>query len=103
MEGKFPLSGQHLERAVAKRMIQSYLDGINYKVNASAIRAWTVNADSLRSFAVDGSIKYFTFTLAHTLDYIMTGHEGERPDSNSHPYTLVVSGLDSMYPDSNTS
>lgn len=94
---EMPPSGQHLSIDTANRMIRSYLSGINYKVNTEAIRAWTVAADSLRSYAKNSSVKYFTFTLAHTLDYMLSGHEGLRPDSNSHAYTLIVKGLNASY------
>lgn len=81
----------------ANRMINSYLQGINYQVNTNEIRSWTFSADSLRRLLTAGNGKQIVrlkLLLAHSLEYIHAGHEGERPPVNSHALTLIVVGLD---------
>jgi|GEM_PF-914754 hypothetical protein len=83
--------------ATANRMIRSYLQGINSQVNTNETRSWTFNADTLRRYLSEGKGKQIVrlkLMLAHSLDYIDSGHEGERPAANSHALTLIVVGLD---------
>lgn len=81
----------------ANRMIQSYLDGINYTVNTQEVRSLIFDADVLRNYINDttqGIIKNVKFIFAHTLDYIHSGHEGQRPDTNNHALTMIIVGVD---------
>lgn len=81
----------------ANRMIQSYLDAIDYTVNTNAIRSWVFNADTLRNYlnsAKGKDIRNLRLLLAHSLEYIHAGHEGVMPPLNSHDLTLVIVGLD---------
>lgn len=78
----------------ANKMIQSYLDGINYTVNTEAIKALCFNADSLRAYLSDPTIKDIKFVFANTLEYANSPHGHERPDSNSHVTTLILAGYD---------
>lgn len=84
----------------ANRMIQSYLTGINSTVNTQEIRSLEVDADVLRAYLaqhlVSSSkrIEKFKFIFAHSPDYVNSGNEGKRPDTNSHALTFVIVGVD---------
>lgn len=81
----------------ANRMIMSYLNSINYGVNTAAPRSLIYDADSLRAYLNDtskGKISYIKFMFAHQLDYINSGHEGQRPDSNTNAITMIIVGFD---------
>jgi hypothetical protein len=81
----------------ANRMITSYLHGINDTVNTEEIRSFVFNASVLRDYLNDtsrGQIENVKFLLAHNLEYIHSGHEGQRPDTNSHALTLIIVGVD---------
>lgn len=81
----------------ANRMIMSYLNSINYGVNTEAPRSLIYDADTLRDYLNDttkGKIRYVKFMFAHQLDYINSGHEGQRPDSNTNAITMIIVGYD---------
>jgi hypothetical protein len=81
-------------------MIQSYLTAINSTVNTQEIRSLEFDADVLRAYLAqhlgDTSkrIEKFKFIFAHSLDYVNSGNEGKRPDTNSHALTFVIVGVD---------
>lgn len=79
----------------ANRMILSYLNGINYRINTNETRSFTTDPESLISYLSDSRIKTVKIFLAHNLDYINSGHEGERPVPNENAITLIIAGLDS--------
>lgn len=82
----------------ANRMIKSYLNSIDYKVNTKEIRSWSFNANVLRTYLNSEKGKDITdvrFFLAHTMSYIMSGHEGQRLPDDSHGLTLIIIGVDS--------
>lgn len=81
----------------ANRMIKSYLTSIDYTVNTAASRSWTISADTLRKYLSEGAGRHIVrlkIMLAHTLDYVNSGHEGQRPPLNSHDLTFVLVGVD---------
>lgn len=78
----------------ANKMIQSYLDGINYTVNTEETRALRYNADSLRRYLKDPAIKQIKFMFAHTLAYANSPDGNKRPDSNTHVLTMIIAGYD---------
>lgn len=82
--------------SLANRMIKSYLNGIDYTVNNHEIRSWIVNADTLRRFLSlhNEKIVNLKLMIAHNMDYINAGHEGQRPPVNSNALTLVIAGVD---------
>jgi len=81
----------------ANRMIMSYLNSINYGVNTDAPRALVYDAEILRNYLNDtskGKIRYVKFMFAHTMDYINSGHEGQKPGANENALTMVIVGYD---------
>ena len=84
----------------ANRMIQSYLTAINNTVNTQEIKSVIYDADVLRAYLDQHvgtdmkRIEKIKFIFAHSLDYVNSGNEGKRPDTNSHALTLVIVGVD---------
>lgn len=79
----------------ANKMIQSYLVSINPTDNPNAIKSLIFDASVLRDYLnndQDGEITHLKMVFAHTLDYINSGHYGQRPDSNQQALTLVLVG-----------
>lgn len=82
----------------ANRMILSYLHSIHYETNTNAIRSWSFNADTLRNYLNSQAGSHVTnirFFLAHTMSYILGGHEGQQLPVNSHDLTIIIIGVDS--------
>jgi len=98
--GRLPGGGNYskpISIDTANMMIGSYLDGINYTVNTHEIRSLGFDADVLRAYLNDtshGVIKNVKFMFAHSLDYIHSGHKGQRPDTNSNALTMIIVGVD---------
>lgn len=80
----------------ANEMIQSYLDGINSTVNTNKTRAFVCNADSLRAYLSNSSIKNVKLFLAHNMDWINGGYQGQQPGANDNALTIVIAGMDSL-------
>lgn len=86
-----------LELDSANRMIRSYLNGIDYRVNTNETRSLLFNADTLRKYLNDPTgqrVKTVKFFLAHNWDYILSGREGLRHRPNDNALTLVIVGVD---------
>lgn len=79
----------------ANRMILSYLNSIDYSNNTKEIRSFITDTESLLDYLDDSRIKKVKIFLAHNLDYINAGYEGQRPKANQNALTLVIAGLDS--------
>lgn len=79
----------------ANRMIQSYLTSINYPQRNYELRAVSVNADSLRQYLNDTSIRRIQIMIAHRMDYIKSGGEGKKPPYGKFGLTAIVAGLNS--------
>ena len=77
----------------ANRMIESYLYSINYPANDSGLRSLSFNADTLRAYLTDKSIKDVKFMLAHQAEYMNSGHFGEFAGMNPSALTLVIVGV----------
>jgi len=78
----------------ANRMIMSYLTSIDYTVNTNETRSLLFNADTMRHYLADTSIKEIKFFLAHNQEYINSGNEGQRPKPNMNALTIIPVGLD---------
>src|SRR5436305_263075 len=61
----------------ANLMISSYLNSINSTANDSDIRSFSIDADSLRAYLSNSSIKNVKISFAHTLSYISAGNGGK--------------------------
>ena len=84
-----------ITREEANRMIQSYLTSINYPHRNHELRAVSINADSLRQYLNDTSIRFVRVMIAHRMDYILGGGEGKKPPHGKFGLTAVVAGLNS--------
>src|SRR5690606_21419291 len=58
----------------ANKMIQSYLTSTTG--NPDDLRALILDADSMKSYLTDTSIRHLKVMLAHTLNYINDGNNG---------------------------
>ncbi|MCF3109609.1 hypothetical protein LL912_12585 [Niabella sp. CC-SYL272] len=82
-----------ITKAQANRMIQSYLTSIKYPQQDLYLRAIAYNADSLRAYLKDTTIKMVRFMLAHDMDYILAGGEGKVPPPGVAGLTAVIAGV----------
>ena len=82
-----------ISKAQANRMIQSYLTSIKYPQQDLYLRAIAYNADSLRAYLKDTTIKRVRFMLAHDMDYIRAGGEGKIPPPGVPGLTAVIAGV----------
>ncbi len=81
----------------ANKMIGSYLASVNAPATDTALDCVIVDADMLRSYLNDtcnGKIKNVKLMLAHTLNYINTGHGGQYAGYQPNALTIIVSGYD---------
>lgn len=82
----------------ANKMIVSYLNSINAATNDSDVRSMILDADAFRAYLNDPTIgsqvTHFKVSIAHTLSYINSGHDGQYAGYQSGALSLVVSGLD---------
>jgi len=79
---------------LANSMINSYLYSINYEYNDTDVRSFSVNADSLRSYLENSSIKKLKLIFAHTPAYINSGKSGEYAGYQSGAITIVIAAYD---------
>lgn len=80
--------------AQANQMIKSYLASIGYPEKDDQIRFWLLNADSLRLYLQDPSIKNIKVSIAHQMDYINGGSAGMKPVRGIIPETIILTGVD---------
>lgn len=80
--------------SVANDMINSYLVSINGNANDSDLKSFTVNADTLRAYLSNTSIKRMKICLAHTKAYINEGYYGVNAGYQAGAITLVFAGYD---------
>src|SRR5690606_7881631 len=80
----------------ANKMIQSYLTSIASGENANKqLQSLIVDAEVLREYLKDTSIKNLKVLFAHTLNYINSGHYGQNAGYHSNALTIVFAGYDS--------
>lgn len=81
----------------ANKMVNSYLNSIQYMTNDTDLRAISIDAGALRSM-LDSEFNSATIStvqikLAHTLDYINSGHANQPAGFNCNALTVVISGV----------
>jgi hypothetical protein len=74
----------------ANEMISSYLYSISYGNNDTDVRSFSVNADSLRAYLSDPSIKNVKLVFAHTLNYINAGNKGVYAGYQTGAMTIII-------------
>ena len=79
--------------AQANRRINSYLNSIGYPNRDQKIRSWIIDADSLRLYLQDTSIKKLKVFMAHSQEYIDSGNEGQPPVQGQIPETIILAGV----------
>ncbi len=88
------VSSQFIPVNVANEMINSYLNSINYTMNDTDIRSFSVNADSLRALLANTSIKNVKLVFAHTMNYINAGYAGVPAGYQAGAMTIIIAGYD---------
>lgn len=82
----------------ANKMVSSYLASINHVQNDSDVLSFTFNAQQLRrlldSVAHPDSLMDIQIRLAHSLEYINSGHQNMPAGYNKNALRLLISGVD---------
>lgn len=79
----------------ANKMLGSYLASINADVDTSTnIQSFIVDADALREYLSDNSIKKVKVMLAHTLNYVNSGGDGVNCGYRAGKLTIILAGYD---------
>lgn len=81
----------------ANKMIQSYLTSIAIDTpsgSAPELNSLIMNADLLRDYLSDPSIKEVKVMFAHTLSYINDGNQGKPASYRSDALTIIFAGYD---------
>lgn len=81
----------------ANKMINSYLNSINYPLDDSDVLSYSVDADALR-FLLDSmpgsqNIHEIQIRLGHDLDYINSGHGNQNCGYNYKGLTVILNGV----------
>lgn len=87
-------SSKFIPMTVANQMINSYLSSISANTNDTDVRSYSINADSLRAFLDNTSIKNVKLILAHTMNYINAGHYGVPAGYQSGAMTIIIAAYD---------
>lgn len=75
------------------KMLNSYLNSINYISNDTSVRSFLLNADQLRIYLTDTSIKGMKVMLAHNLSYINAGNANKNVGYNKSGLTILIAGF----------
>ncbi len=79
----------------ANKMLESYLNSINADMDTSGnVQSFIMDAEALREYLADNSIKSVKIMLAHTLDYINAGNAGINCGYRAGKLTIVIAGYD---------
>lgn len=79
----------------ANKMLESYLNSINADVDTSTnIQSFIIDADALREYLSDTSIKKVKVMLAHTLNYVNSGGNGLPCGYRTGKLTIILAGYD---------
>lgn len=81
-----------IEKDTANVMIESYLESI--EKDPDALKSLIVNANDLRQYLSDTSIKQVKLMFAHTESYIRKGNRGVPCGYNSNALTIILAGYD---------
>jgi len=76
----------------ANKMIGSYLASIG--ADSSCLNSLIIDANALRYYLQDTSIRKIKIMFAHTLDYIYSGHEGVPAGYKKDALTIILAGYD---------
>jgi len=87
-----PSVSQAILKDSANKMITSYLQSVGN--NDTAIKSLILDADQLRDYLSDQSIKYVKIMFAHTLHYINSGHGGRNSYYRPDQFTVILAGYD---------
>lgn len=80
----------------ANKMIQSYLNSIANRDSANTqLQSLVMNADALREYLKDTSIKEVKVMFAHTLNYINSGNNGQYAGYKANALTIIFAGYNS--------
>lgn len=74
----------------ANRMIRSYLKSVEN--DDEMLHSLILNAETIRQYLKDSSIKEIKVMFAHTLTYMNSGHEGQNAGLKSNALTIVLAG-----------
>lgn len=87
----------YIPKDTARLMVGSYLKSIAPEEEGKVpdVRYWTLDADLLRDYLSDPKMKNVSVLLAHSLEYIHSGHEGQPAGYRSDALTIVINGTDS--------
>lgn len=85
---------QPICKDTANRMIQSYLNSINYPSSDNNLRSLTFDADTLRAYLADSKIVTLKFMLAHRQSYMNSGYYGSNCGTRADALTFIIVGLD---------
>lgn len=85
-----------IKKDSANKMIQSYLTSIESTGAGvdSSIKSFILDADALRAYLSDTSIRGVKVMMAHTLNYINSGQDGQDAKYKTGALTIIVSGFD---------
>lgn len=87
-------SSTFLSKDTANVMIESYLN--SNLGDSTALASLIIDADSLRAYLSDTSIKNVKLMFAHTMNYIKTGGMNKKCGYRSGALTIVLSGYDAQ-------
>lgn len=92
-----PITAFFVSTDTANKMIGSYLASIGDtagQVNPNNLQSLILDADALREYLSDNSIKKVKIMFAHTLSYINSGHKGQPAGYQPGAFSIVVGGYD---------
>ncbi|MBS1773645.1 MAG: hypothetical protein JST82_12365 [Bacteroidetes bacterium] len=78
----------------ANKMISSYITSLNGNPDDVNLYSLIIDADQLRLYLSNTNIKHVKLMLAHTLEYINSGHSGQNCGYKSGALTLIIAGYD---------
>ncbi|RYD52132.1 MAG: hypothetical protein EOP52_08115 [Sphingobacteriales bacterium] len=82
---------QSISIGAANEMISSYLSSVQFPTQDTAIRSFAFDADTLRSYLADTSIKTIRFHMAHTPTQIRSA-PGVYAGYNPQALTMIIVG-----------
>lgn len=89
-----PLDTNFITLDTGNKMINSYLNSINYTVNDTDVRSFIVDAGALKKYLDSAqNITQIKIFFAHTLSYINSGHENQFAGYQSGALTLILAGV----------
>lgn len=86
------LDNYFISKDSANKMLQSYQGSISSVDADSNLHSLILNAEALRQYLSDTSIKEVKVMLAHTLDYINAGHQNQAAGYKPNALTIILAG-----------